>query len=138
MLLKSFITAVHLAALSQIESGDHDRMTGADHEISRYQILPAVWNAAVAKLPQPVTHHHQPATPANPAFADAVAREIWQDRVDVFRMAYGRDPSLTELYLCWHRPARVMNPKPRELLRARRFENLVKALEQKQTKGTNP
>jgi len=34
-----------------------------------------------------------------------------------------------ELYLCWHRPGRVLNPRPKELERAQRFANLVEALE---------
>ena len=36
----SIITAIHLAALSQVESRDRDDAVGAAGEVSRYQIMP--------------------------------------------------------------------------------------------------
>jgi hypothetical protein len=35
-------------------------------------------------------------------------------------------PTDQELYLLWHRPARVLRPKPAERERAERFENLCR------------
>ena len=37
----NFITALHLAVLSQVESGDNDAAVGPDGEITRYQVLPS-------------------------------------------------------------------------------------------------
>jgi len=117
--IASIITAVHLAALSQIESADHDKAIGKNGEVSRYQVAPKVWRAELAARHSPVTN------PANPKLALIVAFGIWDRRAEAFRLEHRRKPTLQELYLLWHRPARVLNPKPRERQRAQRFENLM-------------
>ena len=115
----SIITAIHLAALSQIESGDNDKAIGKNGEVTRYQVAPKVWRAELAARTSPITD------PANPKLALIVAFGIWDRRAETFRLEHRRKPTLQELYLLWHRPARVLNPKPRERERAQRFENLM-------------
>lgn len=133
-MLLSIITAVHLAALSQMESADNDQAVGRNGEVSRYQIMPVLWRKEEVGMmndegPKAKAGRFAFAgSPADPALAARVASEIWQNRVDVFRLAYRREPNLRELYLCWHRPARVLNPRARERARAVRFENLVNEL----------
>ncbi len=122
----SIITAIHLAALSQIESADRDTAIGRNGEVSRYQIMPKIWHAELKARTSPVTN------PANPKLSLIVAFGIWDRRAEAFRLKHQRKPSLQELYLLWHRPARVLKPKPRELERAQRFANVVESL----TKGT--
>jgi hypothetical protein len=122
-MLASLITAIHLAALSQIESGDNDRAIGKQGEVTRYQIAPEVWRQIL------YTQHRMGTSPRDEKQARAVAKAIWSCRVSVFQMDHHRQPTLPELYLLWHRPARVLNPKPRERERAERFENLVNQLQ---------
>ena len=62
-----------------------------------------------------------PVRARDPALARRLAAGIWEDRAATFRVAYRRSPNLRELYLCWHRPGRVLAPKRRELARAERF-----------------
>jgi hypothetical protein len=112
------ITAIHLAALSQIESGDNPKAVGKDGERTSYQISPEVARnefkmslAELCRLPK--------------AELDGRMNEVWTARIAIFRRQNDRYPTLPELYLIWHRPARVLNPKPREKERAARFMNLV-------------
>ncbi len=141
--LVSMITAIHLAALSQIESGDRDDAVGPQGEVSRFQILPKIWNGESGIGSGVSGSNHRPKTqapgsrpnPQDPAAAAAVARRIWDRRAAVFCLAYGRPPTLRELYLCWHRPGRVLLPYPAEADRAERFANIFQDL-QKETKVT--
>jgi len=122
----SIITAIHLAALSQVESGDNDRAPGRNGEMSRYQFLPAVMLHEQAVNPALQTLIGEWWTIEK--YARVCTVGIWEKRVATFRLAYRRDPSLAELYLCWHRPGRVLNPTPVERARAEQFENLVRKL----------
>lgn len=127
-MIASLITAVHLAALSQIESGDNNHAIGKAGEVSRYQIMP---EAAEREVRENAVLRGRPfhaGWAVDESLARAVALGIWEKRVAVFRLVYRREPTVEELYLCWHRPARVLNPKPRELARAVRFANLFKSL----------
>lgn len=121
----SIITAIHMAALSQIESADNDKAIGKNGEVTRYQIAPKVWRAELAVRTSPVTD------PANPKLALIVAFGIWDRRAAAFRLEHRRKPSLQELYLLWHRPARVLQPLKREQERAERFANLFRELSKK-------
>ena len=126
--LVSIITAIHLAALSQVESGDDDAAIGHDGEVSRYQVTPVEWRREVELLRLKAESQSLPFTPLdpkNPADARIVALQIWGNRLDTFRLAYQRRPNVAELYLIWHRPGRPLAPKKRERERAERFENLV-------------
>ena len=131
----TFITAVHLAALSQIESGDRDRIIGKDGEISRWQMTPEVVARQLKENPA-LRGRTPPLTPADlfrqPKLARIAAASEWEHWVQVFQKAYHRDPNLVELYMCWHRPSRPLTPRPKELERAQRFANLVEAMEKVQ------
>jgi hypothetical protein len=129
-----------LAALAMIETGCSseqtcraDRSVGPSGEVSRYQILPALWR-----------EHHRPRAggrrPArspfhNPVVAKAVAERIMDARVAGFVRATGRAPSDFEWYMLWHRPgafaqrgylAHRLSPAIKD--RAQRFSNLVLSL----------
>lgn len=108
------------AALSMIESGDDDRAIGKSGEVSRYQIMPAVWRE-YTKLPISAA--------GNPFTAKSVALAIMDDR---YGPTYPRGWTVkcadTTWYLLWHRPATVRDgrkPTAREMDRALRFANLV-------------
>ena len=120
----SIITAIHLAALSQIETGDNAKAVGKDGERTRYQISPEAarseFKMSLAKLCQ-----------LPKAELDGRMNEVWTARVAVFRLQNDRYPTLPETYLLWHRPARVLNPRPREKERAARFMNLVLDMQRK-------
>ena len=120
----TFITALQLAALSQIESGDRDRMVGRQGEVSRYQIMPAVWR----KECRGFFLLHQTKPELEP-LATAVARDLWERRVQEFAAKQRRYPTRFELYLLWHRPGRVLAPLDLERERAERFANLLEQAE---------
>jgi hypothetical protein len=120
----TFITALQLAALSQIESGDRDRMIGRNGEVSRYQIMPKVWRQQCRAF---LVLHQSP--PELEPLATAVARNLWENRVQEFTAKQGRYPTRAELYLLWHRPARVLAPTDLERERAERFANLLADME---------
>ena len=124
----TFVTAVHLAALSQIESGDRDRVVGKDGEITRYQVLPVEARAEIKENILLRGRTFSKGWERDPKVARTITAGIWEHRVEVFRLAYRRDPTRAELYLCWHRPSRVLNPRPAEAERAQRFANLVAAI----------
>jgi hypothetical protein len=104
-------------ALSQIESGDCDTCLGASGEVSQYQILPLVWRQ-YTKLPL--------AAASNSLTARNVAICVMENRVWHFVKKQHRQPTDSEFYLLWHRPARVDHPRPVELERAQRFSNLCR------------
>ena len=123
--MKSIILAIHLAALSQIESGDNDNAVGKAGEITRYQVLPEVLHQNGFGTADVDGHKS----------AAVVAKAIWEKRVDQFIKAHSRQPSDAELYLLWHRPARVMKPTRKELARAERFANLLGELKRETIKN---
>ena len=96
--LVSIITAVHLAALSQIESGDNDYAVGPQGEVSRYQIEPKIWR----KLLIDKGAHGMP---HDRWLAEMLACALWQSRERDFEIIHNRAPNLREIYLLWHRPA---------------------------------
>jgi hypothetical protein len=126
-----------LAALAMVESGcgselacRADRLVGRAGEVSRYQILPAVWR-----------QHHRPAAGGSrdarwcfrdPALAKAVAERVMDSRTATFVGATRRRPSDFEWYVIWNAPgafaragyaAHRLSPAVQE--RARRFSNLM-------------
>ena len=127
--INSLVTAIHLAALSQIETGDCDTMVGSAGEISRFQIMPSEARKEWNENPSLKMLTYTPKFAKNPTQARLVALGIWSRRLATFNLVYRRPPDLVELYLCWHRPARIFNPLPRERSRAERFRNLVLSLQ---------
>lgn len=108
------ITAIHLSCLGQIESGANDLAVGKCGEVSRYQIQPIIWRqwTSIEDAKDEKT-------------STEIAGWIWQSRINSFCNTEHRAPTLQEVYLLWHRPGRVLNPKPLEFERAERFKNLV-------------
>ena len=125
----SIITAIHMAALSQIESGDRDEAVGRNGELSRYQVMPSVAMSFMERSGELRGMRLTVGWEQNRAIADRLARAIWQRRLLDFQMRYHRNPSITELYLCWHRPGRPTDPTTSEYERACRFANVVHQLE---------
>ena len=103
-------------ALGQIESGNDDRAHGAAGEVSRFQILASEWRRTTS-LPLSAA--------TNPLTAWNVVCAIMDERAR--RILHTQLSNLTprQFYLLWHRPARVGSPRPLELARAKRFENLT-------------
>jgi len=127
----SIITAIHLAALSAVESGDTDAAIGAFGEKSRYQIMPGVAMSAVEKYRELRDIRLTVDWPLNEPLARRIAKTIWTHQLIHFQMRYQRSPSLPELYLLWHRPGRPLDPTPVEWERALRFRNVVESLTKK-------
>jgi hypothetical protein len=117
------------AALSEIESRNNDRMVGPEREVSRYQILPDLWDQAWTDRQKAVVK------PTDPVAATTVVKRIMQTRCSLFQSRYHSLPSDFEFYVLWHRPAcYIGRPVPRVLStaeagRARRFANLCESRE---------
>lgn len=71
-----------------------DSMRGGSGEVSRFQIMPAVWRRYTK------SRDYQ-----NPEVAWTVTQRILADRTAGFRTATGREPTALELYLLWNKPA---------------------------------
>ena len=104
--------------------GAADRIRGAAGEVSRFQILPSIWQ-----------QYSKSRDYENPEVAWTVAQRILADRSKAFRGETGREPNALELYLLWHKPstfrsagftASRVNKLYRQ--RAERFANLVASL----------
>ena len=107
------------------QRGRPDYMKGTSGEVSRYQIMPAVW-----KRYSTSRDYH------NPSVAWEVAQKILVDRIGTFRERMHRDPTPTELYLLWNKPGHfsaahysLAQVNRHYLNRARRFGNLFRAVE---------
>ena len=70
-----------------------DSMRGGSGEVSRFQIMPAVWRRYTKSREY-----------ENPEVAWAVTQRILADRTAEFHAATGRAPSALELYLLWNKP----------------------------------
>ena len=102
------LTLVHAAALppgtrealAEFETGATragrcagDRAVGSRQEISRFQILPAIWR-----------EYSHATNYQSPDAAWAVAEKILRDREVIFRRATGREWDAVDLYLMWNAP----------------------------------
>lgn len=114
-MIHAVITAAQLWALGQLESGGDDGAVGLKGEISRWQVMPKLWQ------------ENAPGTcdPRHAAEAIVVVKKIWQARVNQFEKVHQKTPSLEELALLWHSPKHVENPAPRQWDYAVRFKNLA-------------
>lgn len=115
-------------ALGQIETGaDREERTAADckrgthKEVSRYQVLPAIWQKYTTSRDY-----------TNPSVAWQVAEQVLIERVARFRQLSGRAPSVFDLYVLWNAPAQYEQVNFRRSLLARtvaeradRFANLA-------------
>lgn len=103
-------------ALGQIESADRDNAKGRAGEVSRYQIMPAVWS-----------RYSTNRNYSDPETAWSVASRILKDRTDRFEKRMGRPITSFEIYVLWNAPAQLTRNKVSRVVaeRAQRFENLV-------------
>src|SRR5688572_4952121 len=102
-------------ALGQIETGADreersaaDRKRGRHKEVSRYQVLPAIWQKYTTSRDY-----------TNPQVAWDVARQVLSDRITRFKQLTGRDPSVFDLYVLWNAPTQYEQVKFRPALVAR-------------------
>lgn len=100
--------------------GVADTLRGRAGEVSRFQIMPDVWQS-----------YSQSRDYANPEVAWTVASRILAERIGQFRTTTNREPSALEVYLLWNKPGHfegvAFDPaKVRTLYRSRaeRFANL--------------
>jgi hypothetical protein len=97
-----------------------DKVRGNSGEVSRFQIMPAVWN-----------RYTQSREFENPEIAWSIAQRILQDRTQWFLNNTGRQPNALELYLLWNKPGHfsavgfsTSRVSPHFKTRAQRFANL--------------
>jgi len=115
-------------ALGQIESGNNDHARGRAGEVSRYQILPAVWAASATAN---MGTAQRKLRPTNEADAWLVTRTILARRIAAFTASHnGRAPSPREIYALWNAPAALQRGGYAALSRAarsrcERFANLM-------------
>jgi len=104
-----------LSALSNIETGNNDRMVGKQGEISRYQVLKAEWRSVTSS-----TNYR------DPILAREVTLRLLEQRVDRFKSRYGRNPNDFEFYALWNAPTQALTGRisPTVAERSRRFANL--------------
>lgn len=117
-----------LEALSQIETGDDDRVIGRAGEVSRYQIKPWIWR-----------QYSDSEAYSNRRISTQVADQHLTGLAGIFRKCTRREPTDFDLYVLWNAGPTYYNrigfarsrvhPVIRE--RARRYANLREALEVK-------
>jgi len=97
-----------------------DSVRGNSGEVSRFQIMPAVWN-----------RYSKSREFDNPEIAWSVAQRILKDRTEWFLNITGRQPTALELYLLWNKPGHfsavgfsTSRVSPHFKTRAQRFANL--------------
>lgn len=114
----------HQFALGMIETGNADGEIGGAGEVSRYQIMPSVWQRYTA------SRNYR-----NPQVSLGVARQHWAALHDSFKLKAGREPTDFDMYVLWNthygyysgrnfNPARL-SPVVRD--RAQRYVNLVQS-----------
>ena len=121
-----------LAAIAMVDSGTPKHPVGDDcaigpaREVSRYQVMPAVWE-----------HYAEPGEkPSNVTHASRVARDILDERIGIFRMFTREEPTPAEVYALWSRPGMFSKrgyaiARLPKTVKARcfRYQELVKAME---------
>ncbi len=109
-------------ALGMIETGNNDREIGGAGEISRYQIMPAIWH-----------QYTDSRSYRNPDISSDVARQLWSGLYTQFKQQAHREPTDFDMYVLWNTrsdyyASRSFNPArlaPNVRDRAQRFVNLV-------------
>ncbi len=112
----------HLFALGMLETGNNDRVIGGLGEVSRFQILPAVWRAYCG------SHAY-----SHLDVSEQVAHAHWTFLAGEFVQKTGRAPSDFDMYVLWNTGAGYYSKKgfdsrrvaPKVKDRAQRFVNLV-------------
>jgi len=112
----------HRYALGMLETGNQDDEVGGAGEVSRYQIMPAVWQ-----------HYSDSEDYNDPQISLAVAQQHWTTLYNAFKEKAHREPTDFDMYVLWNThfayysarnfdPARL-GPIVRD--RAQRYVNLV-------------
>ncbi len=83
--------AKQLFALGMIETGNEDRDIGGAGEVSRYQILPAVWKC-----------YSKSSEYTDPEVSVQVARQHWIYLAKYFKEKTGRQPDNFDMYVLWN------------------------------------
>ena len=116
------LSTARMFALGMIETGNKDDVVGGLGEVSRYQIMPAVWKA-----------YSESRSYRDTEVATEVARQHWRSLHEYFTKKTERAPTNFDMYVLWNtrfgyyaakgfEPARL-HPVVRD--RAERFTNLV-------------
>ena len=108
--MTNLITALHLACLSLVETGDRDATIGLRGEVSRWQVMPQYYSGS---------------HPENRSEAQIIVVLLWEQRVNNFIRSHRRMPNTQEMALVWRCPAHVDKPSMDERDYAGRFENLM-------------
>lgn len=105
-----------------IETGNDDHAVGRAGEVSRFQIMPSVWE-----------HYSNSRSYRSPEASLEVARSHWAWLYDYFKRAAGREPTDFDMYVLWNTrhgyyakrgfASGRLGPIVRD--RAMRFNNLV-------------
>lgn len=109
-------------ALGMIETGNNDREIGGAGEISRFQIMPAIWH-----------QYTESRSYRNPEVSVDVARQLWSTLYSQFKQQAHREPTDFDMYVLWNTrygyyASRSFNPAKLGRTvrdRAQRFVNLV-------------
>lgn len=117
----------HLRTIAQVETGNNPLQIGRDGERTRWQIRRTEW----------ILWSSVPFQKADDMEGRRVAQSLLAGRINDFERRHGREPTPQQVYLLWHRPARVFSPTLAEKNRAIRFANLF-ALEVAAAKDTQP
>lgn len=105
---------IYLRTIAQIETGDNPTKIGRDGERTRWQIRRTEWEQRSSV----------PFWQADDVEGRRVAALLLSSRIREFEEKHTRPPTPEQVYLLWHRPARVLSPTPAEQKRAERFANL--------------
>jgi hypothetical protein len=116
------LTSSRQFALGMIETGNDDRAIGGAGEVSRYQIMPAVWQ-----------HYSSVRSYRNPDSSLEVAQLHWASLYDYFKKQTRHEPTDFDMYVLWNTrygyySNRGFNPARLAAVvrdRAQRFSNLV-------------
>ena len=74
-----------------LETGDDDYAVGAKGEVSRFSIMPRLWQEKAAGQNQ-----------RDPKVSKRIATQILQARVNHFVKVHHRNPTNSEIYRCWN------------------------------------
>jgi hypothetical protein len=125
-----WLDAVRCDALGMIESGNDDSAIGGAGEVSRFQIMPSVWQRYSASRAY-----------SDPAQARRVAQRHWTALYQYFKAEAHREPGDFDMYVLWNTRFGYYERKGFDPLRlaavvrdrANRFTNLVEEGERRES-----
>ena len=114
------------AGIPKLKRCSADHKLGTRGEISRFQILPRIWQEYSSSRDY-----------TNPDLAWKIAQKIIEERANWFRTATGHEPTPFDLYVMWNAPGHYQQVnfqrsrvKPLISEKAERFTNLVESSSQ--------